>query len=88
MNAGENVALYCKLCAGKYRGNYVKWPSKLSRALEYHDAVRVYFEPPIQLLKVRENLDHLKINKEKEMRGREILDYIIFRQASYFGYDT
>ena len=27
---------------------------------------------------MRENLDHLKINKEKEMKGREILDYINF----------
>ena len=46
-----------------------------------HDAVRVYFEPPIQWLKVRENLDHLKVNKEKEIRGREILDYINFRNT-------
>ena len=43
------------------------------------DADRVYFETLIQSLKVRENLDHLKVNKEKEIKGREILFYIIFR---------
>ena len=45
---------------------------------ELYDAVRVYFEPSIQLLKVRENLDHLKVNKETEIKGREILDYTNF----------
>ena len=49
-------------------------------AIKAHDEVRVYFEPPIQLLKVRENLDHLKKNKEKEIKGREILDYTNFKQ--------
>ena len=47
------------------------------------DAVRVYFEPSIQSLKVRENLDHLKVNKEKEIKGREILFYIIFSSYSF-----
>ena len=49
--------------------------------LTSYDAVRVYFEPSIQSLKVRENLDHLKVNKEKEMKGREILFYIVFSEA-------
>ena len=47
-----------------------------------YDAVRVYFEPSIQPLKVRENLDHLKVNKEKEIKGREILDYISFSSTT------
>ena len=49
-----------------------------------YDAVRVYFEPSIQSLKVRENLDHLKVNKEKEIEGREILFYIIFNYSLLF----
>ena len=44
------------------------------------DAVRVFFEPSIQSLKVRENLDHLKINKETDIKGREILDYTNFKK--------
>ena len=46
-------------------------------ALRY-DADWVYFEPSILSLKVRENVDHLKVNKEKEIKGREILDDINF----------
>ena len=58
---------YHKLFAGKNRGNYVK--------------SRVYFEPSILWLKVREILDHLKVNKEKEIKGRYILFYIIFTSS-------
>ena len=31
---------------------------------------------------MRENLDHLRINKEKEIKGREILDYTNFNYAA------
>ena len=37
---------------------------------------------------MRENLDHLEINKEKEIKGREILDYIIFSSECHVTSDS
>ena len=84
--SGENVAWTPSIHPA---GNYVKSPPKFIFCTKIiltsykYDAVRVYFEPSIQSLKVRENLDHLKVNKEKEIQGREILFYIIFNMSIF-----